>query len=163
MLWQYVCRVATSIDISFEIQVSRDAFPHGKDLESSLRCSHLDPLDRASNFLGYGSRLIGVTMATEKTPRSPSSAQRTTKTKQPASKPPTTERPVSTSQVTEMSARNNVQTSNDTPDIDAVRRRAYELYEARGRKEGFHEEDWRRAETEVLGRNSGRKDNKRSA
>jgi hypothetical protein len=33
---------------------------------------------------------------------------------------------------------------------DEIRQRAYELYEERGRQEGFHEEDWSRAETEIL-------------
>ena len=33
---------------------------------------------------------------------------------------------------------------------EEIRQRAYELYEGRGRQEGFHEEDWTRAETEIL-------------
>ena len=33
-----------------------------------------------------------------------------------------------------------------------IRRRAYELYELRGREDGFAEEDWARAEREVLAR-----------
>jgi Protein of unknown function (DUF2934) len=33
---------------------------------------------------------------------------------------------------------------------EEVRRRAYELYEERGRQEGFHDEDWARAESEIL-------------
>jgi Protein of unknown function (DUF2934) len=32
-----------------------------------------------------------------------------------------------------------------------IRRRAYELYEKRGRQDGHAEEDWLRAEAEVLG------------
>jgi hypothetical protein len=32
---------------------------------------------------------------------------------------------------------------------DAIRARAYELYEARGRQEGHADEDWRRAEEEI--------------
>ncbi len=35
---------------------------------------------------------------------------------------------------------------------EEIRRRAYELYELRGREDGFAEEDWARAEREVLGR-----------
>ena len=35
---------------------------------------------------------------------------------------------------------------------EAIRCRAYELYEERGRQEGFHLEDWTRAEEEVLSR-----------
>lgn len=37
------------------------------------------------------------------------------------------------------------------PEIEEeIRLRAYELYEQRGRQEGFHNEDWVRAETEIL-------------
>lgn len=35
---------------------------------------------------------------------------------------------------------------------EQIRRRAYELYEARGRAEGFDQEDWDRAKAEVLSR-----------
>lgn len=35
---------------------------------------------------------------------------------------------------------------------EEIRQRAYELYEQRGRQEGFHDEDWSRAETEILAR-----------
>jgi hypothetical protein len=35
---------------------------------------------------------------------------------------------------------------------EEIRHRAYELYEERGRQDGFHDEDWSRAETEVLSR-----------
>jgi len=35
---------------------------------------------------------------------------------------------------------------------EEIRQRAYELYEERGRQDGFHDEDWSRAETEVLTR-----------
>ncbi len=33
-----------------------------------------------------------------------------------------------------------------------IRRRAYELYEERGREDGHHEEDWLRAEEEIRGK-----------
>lgn len=48
--------------------------------------------------------------------------------------------------------------SNDRfPGIqEEIRQRAYELYEARGRQEGFQEEDWIRAETEILARYRGK-------
>ena len=39
---------------------------------------------------------------------------------------------------------------------EEIRRRAYELYELRGREDGFAEEDWSRAEREVLGRRGPR-------
>jgi hypothetical protein len=35
---------------------------------------------------------------------------------------------------------------------EEIRRRAYELYEERGRQHGFHHDDWARAEREVLSR-----------
>jgi hypothetical protein len=35
---------------------------------------------------------------------------------------------------------------------EEIRQRAYELYEERGRQDGSHDEDWSRAETEVLSR-----------
>jgi Protein of unknown function (DUF2934) len=41
-----------------------------------------------------------------------------------------------------------------TPELDdKIRRRAYELYEERGRTDGSEVEDWIQAETEVLGSN----------
>jgi hypothetical protein len=36
--------------------------------------------------------------------------------------------------------------------IEQIRVRAYQLFEERGRQEGFEEEDWIRAEAEVLAR-----------
>ena len=39
---------------------------------------------------------------------------------------------------------------------EEIRRRAYELYELRGREDGFAEEDWTRAEREVLARRGPR-------
>jgi hypothetical protein len=48
---------------------------------------------------------------------------------------------------------------NNTPAAPAytgieeeIRRRAYELYQERGRQDGFEQEDWARAETEILGK-----------
>jgi len=35
---------------------------------------------------------------------------------------------------------------------EVIRRRAYELYEMRGRTDGFDQEDWNRAKAEVLSR-----------
>ena len=40
--------------------------------------------------------------------------------------------------------------SGDQRIEDEIRIRAYELFEQRGRLEGFHDEDWARAEAEVL-------------
>ena len=59
---------------------------------------------------------------------------------------------ISNAQPAAGSARNAVITGNSTLDADVVRRRAYELYEARGRQDGFHEEDWHRAERELRAR-----------
>lgn len=45
-----------------------------------------------------------------------------------------------------------------TPGIDEeIRRRAYELYEERGRQQGLEVQDWVRAETEVLSRHKREK------
>jgi hypothetical protein len=68
---------------------------------------------------------------------------------------PVTEEPVSTAQATVATARNAVIEGNATVDLDDVRRRAYELYESRGRQDGHHEQDWYTAEQEV-GRKSPR-------
>ncbi len=37
------------------------------------------------------------------------------------------------------------------PSEEEIRRRAYELYEQRGRKPGYEHEDWARAERELRG------------
>ena len=39
---------------------------------------------------------------------------------------------------------------------EQIRQRAYELYELRGREDGFAEEDWARAERELLARRGPR-------
>jgi hypothetical protein len=50
----------------------------------------------------------------------------------------------------------NPENSNGSDNLEQeVRRRAYELYEQRGRQDGMAEEDWLRAEAEVLGRSHG--------
>ena len=47
----------------------------------------------------------------------------------------------------------NVATMPDTvPPHDRIRERAHELYESRGREPGQHEQDWFRAEQEILKR-----------
>ena len=40
---------------------------------------------------------------------------------------------------------------------EEIRRRAYELYEQRGRQDGMQEQDWARAETEILSRHQRQK------
>ena len=41
--------------------------------------------------------------------------------------------------------------STPVPIEELVRRRAYEFYEERGRQDGYAQEDWLRAEAEVVG------------
>jgi Protein of unknown function (DUF2934) len=44
-----------------------------------------------------------------------------------------------------------------TPELEnTIRARAYELYLQRGRRDGFDQDDWFKAETEVLGQNHRR-------
>lgn len=45
----------------------------------------------------------------------------------------------------------NVQKADDTGLIEAVRRRAHELWEQEGRPEGSDLDHWTRAEQEILG------------
>lgn len=50
-------------------------------------------------------------------------------------------------------ALSNLAATQSFPEIEEeIRCRAYELYEERGRQQGFHLEDWTRAEAEVLSR-----------
>src|SRR5215469_15830885 len=61
--------------------------------------------------------------------------------------------PVSPNPVMTAGAGDNAALSDRFPGFqEEIRQRAYELYEARGRQEGFQEEDWIRAETEILAR-----------
>ena len=39
----------------------------------------------------------------------------------------------------------------------AIRQRAYELYEKRGRQDGLHNEDWLQAEREIMGQQQNRR------
>lgn len=51
-----------------------------------------------------------------------------------------------------MSLMDTIQLLSPLPSLDdAIRIRAYELYEARGREPGHAEEDWLRAEAEIRG------------
>ncbi len=55
------------------------------------------------------------------------------------------------------SEKKNPKNANATPALDleqAIRSRAYELYVQRGRQDGHAQEDWLRAEAEVLSRYS---------
>ena len=85
----------------------------------------------------------------------PSKPRKTTSTKQGAAQTKSTVTPIG-------HGSNAVETGNRTfPPTDhrpsgdqrieeEIRIRAYELFEERGRLEGFHDEDWARAEAEVL-------------
>lgn len=101
-------------------------------------------------------------MANEKPPRGTAAKRTTTTTTRKSATTktnpavPITEEPVSTAQATIATARNAVIDGNASLDLDEVRRRAYELYEARGRQDGFHEQDWFTAEQEVRGRKAPR-------
>jgi hypothetical protein len=53
-------------------------------------------------------------------------------------------------------AQNTIIEGEQDFDLDEVRKRAYELYEERGRLEGHHEADWHRAESEVRTRANGK-------
>jgi hypothetical protein len=94
-------------------------------------------------------------MAVKKSTETPS-PRRTSRIARPQTPSETAERSasqtVSTAGMTAGTARNAVIEGNATINLDDVRQRAYELYEERGRAEGFHEEDWRRAEEEVRAR-----------
>ena len=67
--------------------------------------------------------------------------------KKPASQPI----PINSGIASHESAVENAPATQAYPGIEEeIRRRAYELYEQRGRRGGSPEEDWSRAETEIL-------------
>lgn len=105
-------------------------------------------------------------MPNENPPRG-TAAKRTTTSRTPRATPnravPVSDEPVSTPQATVATARNAVIEGNAGIDLDAVRRRAYELYEQRGRLDGYHEQDWYTAEQELRGRKQSRSENGGSA
>ncbi len=109
-------------------------------------------------------------MANEKEPRSTTArrpptttttprAPRTTKAKLAEAIAPATTSAMEAAALPEVPmsiARNapgiNPENTKATLDADAVRRRAYELYEQRGCLDGYHEQDWFTAEQELSGR-----------
>lgn len=116
-------------------------------------------------------------MANEKQPRATATKRATTPRAARATKTNPevevkTAEPIATAPAAIATARHPVEV-NAQPgpriDLDAVRRRAYELYVERGRLDGFHEQDWYTAEQELRGRkqsrsqNGGRTGSKRSA
>src|SRR5438270_9416825 len=106
-------------------------------------------------------------MANEKEPKgrqSSNGAAKTTRSKSSASPQAirgpvdpeaiTSRKPVSTSEPTAGTARNATIEGNGVISSEDIRQRAYELYEQRGRLDGFHEQDWHEAESQI--RNSRR-------
>jgi hypothetical protein len=61
----------------------------------------------------------------------------------------TARKPVSTSEPAGGTSRNAVIEGNGVISSDDVRQRAYELYEQRGRLDGYHEQDWHEAEAQI--------------
>ena len=61
----------------------------------------------------------------------------------------TARKPVSTSEPTAGTSRNAVIQGNGVISSEDIRQRAYELYERRGRLDGFHEQDWHEAEAQI--------------
>ena len=61
----------------------------------------------------------------------------------------TSRKPVSTSEPTASTARNATIQGDGVISSDDIRQRAYELYEQRGRLDGFHEQDWHEAEAQI--------------
>lgn len=92
----------------------------------------------------------------EKTPGTGrKSAKRKTTPNQTSTVTPIDQRPqVSSSNGAAFSSLSgNAQSSAIDPEIqEQIKARAYELYEQRGRQHGLHQEDWKRAEAEVLAR-----------
>ena len=58
--------------------------------------------------------------------------------------------PIDTAKPVTAKSVNAIGTPQDT--LEQIRRRAYELFEQRGRQDGFHEQDWLQAESEILAR-----------
>jgi DUF2934 family protein len=93
-------------------------------------------------------------MATKSTPgtKATGTRSRKTSTKQPTAQPIPIDTPISSTGTTSTKVSpDSTPATQAYPGIEEeIRRRAYELYEQRGRHDGLHDEDWRRAETEVL-------------
>jgi hypothetical protein len=87
-------------------------------------------------------------------PRAPGTGRKSSGDKKAVKQPIPIDTATSTNQASSSSINPSATPATQVhPGIEEeIRRRAYELYEERGRQEGFHEEDWARAETEILGR-----------
>jgi hypothetical protein len=97
-----------------------------------------------------GTRYSMATKPTNKARKGPASKQGAAQTKSPVT--PIAQR----SNGTEPSSRGfqavNKKITRDQRIDEEIRIRAYELFEQRGRQEGSHDQDWARAEAEVLTR-----------
>jgi Protein of unknown function (DUF2934) len=62
--------------------------------------------------------------------------------------------PIDTAKPVTAKSANAVSAPQDT--LEQIRRRAYELFEQRGRQDGFHEQDWLQAESEILSQRTSR-------
>ena len=81
----------------------------------------------------------------------PSKPRKTTSAKEGAAQKKSTVTPIGQgTNVAETSKPADHRPSGDQRIEEEIRIRAYELFEQRGRLEGFHDQDWARAEAEVL-------------
>ena len=85
----------------------------------------------------------------------PSKPRKTTTTKSGAAQQKSTVTPIGQGASVVETSKHAFPSADHKPTADQrieeeIRIRAYELFEQRGRLEGFHDEDWARAEAEVL-------------
>jgi hypothetical protein len=85
----------------------------------------------------------------------PSKPRKTTSAKEGAAQKKSTVTPIGQGTNVAESSNRTFQPADHRPSEDQrieeeIRIRAYELFEQRGRLEGFHDQDWARAEAEVL-------------
>ena len=69
--------------------------------------------------------------------------------------PQTQKQPQPNDAVASKSSQSKVVMMANAPSQDAIRERAYELYERRGREPGQDEQDWLRAEQDILKQGQG--------
>ena len=69
--------------------------------------------------------------------------------------PKTQKQPQANDAVASMGSPAQAMMMPNTPSHDTIRERAYELYESRGREPGQDEQDWLRAEQDILKQGQG--------
>ena len=84
-----------------------------------------------------------------------SKPRKTTSSSQKAGQPGSTVTPIGPAGTLRETQNRGVAQAEQRIQVDVrmeeeIRIRAYELFEQRGRQEGFHDEDWARAEAEIL-------------